>query len=420
MAISVASAYFKGLGLALKHPFMVFLKWILNLAFAALLIRPLFRLLTVDLDHSQVGRDLWTGLDLNYLLETFYRSRPALPGHLLLALLGGFLFLWLNLYLTGGILHGLQQKRGLSAKRFGQACSDRLKPMFSNLICCAVLLSAAVLVPFVAWDVFLENQYAAFPKSLLQLRIYWAGVVFIALFLFTWVARVHDFSRVLICRNTGSESAYAGLLGGIRAFFKAMGFTTRYFVSSWILWLLFTATQLLLIGLFLYSFQSTADQGPQWFWWELIPGQLLVLARIGCGLGGLAGAALFLNSRLHPRGQAPEPQAQPKAEEGVPATTGGTGAEYKPSETEADPAEKDRDEEPPADLTEIDRDEEQSADLAAMERDEEPPADPDAVYLQKGRETMARLHEASPSAGDQTETTDRPAPTDPEDPTPPR
>ena len=305
----VARAYFQGLGLALKHPALIFLKWFANLACALVIVLPLLELLGADLNHSLSGRELFQQMETMYFFEFLHKFRRQISELVGAWPIVAMLFALVSLFLTGGILEVLQRQQRPSWSELFAFCGFHFGSLLLTWILAVLLFAVVVVLPiaFLEWFV-LKMEWAG---EWLLFWCYWSGLALILLLLGSWVLRVYDYARILVCRSAdeGVRKRHT-FIGTMTLFIQAIKFTNRYHVRTFSLWILFLATNLAIFPLYAFVSPLLSPNHPLGYLQEWGMGQVTILWRITAGLAALGGQMVFMRARLET--EAAPPPAEPE------------------------------------------------------------------------------------------------------------
>lgn len=273
------AAWIGGLVLALKHPGLVALRWLLNLGTAWIIVTPVAALVASDLAGTNYDPFV-EGIDPSFLWEFYNRNREALDQ---LRRERGFwflLFMAANLAVSGGILETLQRDRIMGPQRFIEACFKRL-PFLAvafvvnlGMIWLAFLIATAIagrVVPFlpVGWHLIGWLLFFAF-----------------GLLLMSWVLRFYDNWRLLM---TQPDQAAKPVLH----FLKAFGFTVKYHIGTFAIFVFFWVIQLVVI--WMHSGFAATSQTTGWM--ALSMAQLFIIARVYVSLAHVSSMYCFLRDK---------------------------------------------------------------------------------------------------------------------------
>ncbi len=299
-----------GFWLALKHPFLIVIKWLINIGFALLLAIPLHAALSAEFDQHPDSGQLAGQVGIPALFGFMENQGEYLAGVMAYWLPLLAVFILANLFVTGGILEVYRGGRSLSGGAFLRACGHHFPTLALVSLQSGLLLAVLVLAPysFIA-DSYGRWLFDVMPNERMVILGYWIPLLIVALLLFPFVARVHGFARILACdAGDGAQGRFAR---GLASFWRALGFVFRRHWSSYALWALFVLVHLGV--LFAYRQAAPWVASDQNMLAAAGLAQLALLARIWVGLATLGGELRFLDGRLTEA--APEPvQAPPPAE----------------------------------------------------------------------------------------------------------
>ena len=157
----------------------------------------------------------------------------------------------------------------------------------------------------------IENYH---PDNLLSFKVYWFGFLLIMGLGGTWVIRVYHYTRLLVCRpyrdpETGRVADTVG------QFFKAIGFTLRYFARTFWIWAFFTLTHVALFYVQDLLYRSI-DINAWSVWMEFALGQLFMGLRIALSIAMAAAFIIFLWSQDGmPKSQEEKKPEEPEEDE---------------------------------------------------------------------------------------------------------
>jgi len=293
--MDVIRACFRGWGLALSHPFYILLRWLANLGFGLLIVYPLALLLSADLDHSVFSLQLLERMDHLYPWELAQRFGAELAGLGKTRLSFFLLFAVLGIYLSGGILSGLQSENTLTWAEFFQACAARFRALLFTALFCLIPLAVAIALPLLLAR-FLDGLHLG---EVWHLRS-WALVGILGLLCVSFVARFYDNTRLLLCRPHEPDSVPANLR-------QAFSFTARFHLQTFAIWLIFTLLHIGVFKLYAEVAPRLGFTGPFGLLIEIGALQLLILARIAVELARLGAELDYLKLRMGPPKQPDTP-----------------------------------------------------------------------------------------------------------------
>ena len=300
--MNVINAVFRGWGLALTHPSYILIRWLANLVFAILIVYPLALLLSADLDHSVFSLELLKQMDQLYPWEMAQRFGAELAGLGKTRLSFFLLFAVLGIYLSGGILSGLQRDIKLTWPEFFQACSTRFRALFFTALLCIIPLAVAIALPLLLAR-FIDSWHLG---EVWHLRS-WVAVAVLALLCVSFVSRFYDNTRLLLCRPNEPGSVLTNLG-------RSFSFTARFHFQTFAIWIIFTALH---IGAFLLYSELAPRLGFAGRFGLLIELgalQILILLRITAELARLGAELDYLKVAM---GSQKQPDAAPPPAETI-------------------------------------------------------------------------------------------------------
>jgi len=287
----ILEAWWTGWRVAFGMPGVLALKWLVNLSFAAAAALPAALLLANHLGHSAVGEEAFESLGTDIVLEFAVAALPQLRLAALAFAPIGLAYLFLNLYLTGGILHRLRAGVRQPWGEFFQSCQSNFWPLLRVGLFTA-LLAAALLGPSVyglARLVEALTEDATAPQPLVYLTwLHWVILFFLA----TWVARAYDYARIAVFLQPGGSAR--------RAFLRALAFTLRRGTKTLVLWLLLVVPAPVLAALLATTSVAGGVGTTDALCASVALGQALLLLRILGSFAALGGQMQFM-----PRAQRP-------------------------------------------------------------------------------------------------------------------
>ena len=196
--ISIWSAYTHGIRIAWEYKKVVFLLYGINLFVAYLILMPFSSMLEKALDNTTAALQLLEAFDITIFstIISEYGKGSNLVG---LILSYGFIYLLLNTFFAGGILHLLKENIEFSMKEFLTGCVIYIK-RFIKLLLLSVLFIVAVLITYILlkalFGLFTKNTVTEFwPFILIFIRILLViGMIAIINMLF-------DYAKIIIVYN---------------------------------------------------------------------------------------------------------------------------------------------------------------------------------------------------------------------------
>jgi hypothetical protein len=299
--------YGKGLATSVKSFRMIVYLWLINLAFALVIVAPLYLLVQKDFGHSLAGGRLRVG-DPAWLGEMALKYQdipPALLGGILLPAL---LFLLLYIFLNGGIIGRLaalpEQKITLAG--FLADCGKYFWRFFRVFL--AALIGYLLLFGFVfrlvsaVFKPWIDSASNELP-SIIAANLRTLVIVLI----FTIVQMYFDYVKVsLVAENSRKV---------LKVLFSSLGFVLKRFFRAWFLYLLVGVFYLVLTVLYAFVNGFFPRYGAPSFAIAVFWAQIYILLRIGIKVLFFATELTFYESQKYkaPKEQpvAAEPSIQP-------------------------------------------------------------------------------------------------------------
>ena len=173
---AIPVAWWTGSKAALGMPGILILKWLVNLAFAAAAVLPMALLLADHLGNSVVGDQAFEALGTDVLLEFAVGAEPQLRLAALASVPIALLYLLVNLYLTGGILHRLRAGLRVPWAEFFGSCNRNLSMLIRVGLLTLLLAAIVVGLPHYGLARLVErlSEEAAGPQPLFYLTwLHW-------------------------------------------------------------------------------------------------------------------------------------------------------------------------------------------------------------------------------------------------------
>jgi hypothetical protein len=285
----ILPAFVKGWTDAFHMPGVLALKWFGNLLFTVLAILLFGILLHNHLAHSAFNEIRFGKLRVDSVAEfTFANERELVLAFLPLFPVG-VIYLFFNLYITGGILDRLRSGGTYSWAQFFKVCNRYLGKLLLIAVLVSVLLIVIVFLPHVAflWGMRHLAERVSGPAPL-----FWATwFYFILLFFFmSFGLRVYDYARIALI--------FAPNRGTLQAFARGVVFPFRYGISSFLLWLALIVMPLLFLAAFVHLTVRFEPQSMSGLWLQFAFSQLIILIRIAGGVAALGAQMRFMQT-LH-------------------------------------------------------------------------------------------------------------------------
>ena len=307
--MGIMKIYGKGLAASVKSLRMIIYLWLVNLAFALVLVAPLYLLVQKDFGHSLAGGRLRVG-DPAWLGEMAlkYQDIPA-------ALLGGILlpvllFLVLYIFLNGGILGRLAAlpEHKITLAGFFADCGKYFWRFFRVFL--AALVGYLLLFGFVfrlvsavfkPWIESASNELPSIIASNLR--------TLVSVLIFTIVQMYFDYVKVSLVAEDSRKV--------LKALFSGLGFIFKRFFKAWFLYLLVGVLYLVLTVLYVSVNGLFPRYGAPWFAAAVFWAQIYILLRIGIKVLFFATELTFYRGQKYrvpteqPVAAATEPAGQP-------------------------------------------------------------------------------------------------------------
>lgn len=270
---------------AFHMPGVLTLKWFGNLLFAVLAISLFGILVHNHLAHSASNEMGFGKLRVDSVAEfTFANERELVLAFLPLFPVG-VIYLFFNLYITGGILERLRSGGTYSWAQFFKACNRYLWKLLLIAVLISVLLIVIVFLPHVAflWGMRHLAERVSGPTPLFWIR--WVYLILLFL-LMSFGLRVYDYARIALI--------FAPYRRTLRAFARGVVFPFRYGMSSFLLWLALIVTPLLFLAAFVHLTVRFEPQSMGGLWLQFAFSQLIILIRIAGGVATLGAQMRFM------------------------------------------------------------------------------------------------------------------------------
>jgi len=291
LAGGILASWWSGWKAALGMPGVLILKWLVNLIFAATALLPLALLLADHLGNSVVGEQAFERLGTDILAEFALATWPQLRLAALASAPIALVYLLVNLYLTGGVLHRLRSGFRQPWSEFFGSCHRNLSMLIRVGLLTLVLAAIVLGLSHYALARVVEtlSEDASGPGPLFYLTwLHWALLILLG----SWVARVYDYARI---------AAFLQPQGKARtAVIRAMGFTLRRGTKTLVLWLLLVLPPFL--ATLIFATTPIADEFGTMaaVWASLALGQALLALRILGSFATLGGQMRFLAATHRP------------------------------------------------------------------------------------------------------------------------
>ena len=221
------------LGLVLKRKRMIFVYYVINLAFGLMIMHPIHGALTDAAGHSLVGQHLAVKMDMDFLLEFIVKNSIAGSPMLLLVMTAGIIYLAANLFLSGGAYGVLATGDVYSARLFwenaGRYFGRFLRLFFWSLPLLGIFLCIQFIETGLVRVIWGSDPY--------QYITYWGawvktGLAYAGLLMYLMVL---DYGRIIIVLTDERKTRNAlwhALKFTFRKFFAAFGLSSVVFLAG--------------------------------------------------------------------------------------------------------------------------------------------------------------------------------------------
>ncbi len=196
--ISIWQAYISGIRMAWNYKKVVFFLYGINLVIAYLIMIPLSTVMSKALDNTTAALRLLEGLDMTTFSTIYSEFGNGLS--LASAVFGfGLVYLVLNTFFAGGILHLLKENIEFSLKEFLSGCTIYFKRFFKLLG-----ISLVLLLSLIIFYVIITLLFGIFTKN--AVTEFWPFILFfVKLFLIVCMLAMinmfFDYVKILIVSN---------------------------------------------------------------------------------------------------------------------------------------------------------------------------------------------------------------------------
>jgi hypothetical protein len=283
--VGVAAAWLAGWTASFAMPGVIVLKWLVNVVFAGAAALPAALWLRQHLGHSAAADEAFSQVGIDTAAELAYAFEAELRLAAVAVASVALIFLFVSLYLTGGILDRLRGGGERSWASFFLACNRHVGMLIRVGVLIGLLFGGVVALPYygLEWLVEWLTEDATWPAPVFYATwVHWAIVFVLA----SWVARVYDYARIVVVLFPGRNAR--------RAVLAATSFVLRHGPQTFLLWLLLTV--LPLIVLFVVA-TGPAPGGVRTMiamWLSVVVGQALVVFRITGSLAAFGAEMRFL------------------------------------------------------------------------------------------------------------------------------
>lgn len=310
--MKVFKSYIKGLGEASLRPKMVFVIWLFNAAFGALLYFRLSGLFSEAIGKSLVGERLAERMDFSFLSELLVHHGASVSGVLSVALLLAGAYFFVSIFLVGGILNTLvfrpQPESGEARRqRFAGLFFEgggRFFGRFFRLCVYSILLWIAAILILLVIVAIGRALTAEGTKEQLAFILVIVEVI-LGLFLVNLIRMILDYARIRIVTED-SRRVFVALL-------KGAGFVFRNFGKTLGLYYLLALTGVLVAGLYGFANSTFTKQSLAAVMGGFLIGQIFIALRAWLKIAFQASQLNFFRlSRGQPANQkSAEPSPSP-------------------------------------------------------------------------------------------------------------
>jgi hypothetical protein len=267
--ISIWSAYTQGIRIAWDYKKVVFLLYGINLFVAYLLLIPFSTMLAKALDNTTAALQLLEAFDIT-IFSTIISEYGRGSNLIGLIISYGFVYLILNTFIAGGILHLLKENIDFSMKEFLTGCVTYFK-RFIKLLLLSVLFMVAVLITFillkVLFGLFTKNAVTEFWPFLLNFLSILLLICMIAI-----INMLFDYAKIIVVYNDFYKifrSVKDTIMFVMMSMGKTLGLYGLYFLTS-------------LIFLYIYLYMSSLIYvtGPLTIFLFFIVSQLYMIVKM--------------------------------------------------------------------------------------------------------------------------------------------
>lgn len=275
--MNILKSYGIGVKRASSQVKMILVLWAFSLVFAGVVYFVGSGFFTGALGGSGLAESL-RQFDAGLFLEMLVHNQAPLGALFKVLVLLAFLYFWLSIFLTGGILHillsanteaGIEAGRRRFAPAFFQG-AGRYFGRFFRLEVYSLILWAAFLVFQLVFDLAARPLTADGTAEKMLYYVFWVRVG-LSFVLILFILMILDYARIIIAR-ADSRQVWRSLWKAVRFVFKRLfGTLALYYI------LLITGLGIILVYWAIHSRIPTASSATVWL--AFIIGQLFVLSR---------------------------------------------------------------------------------------------------------------------------------------------
>lgn len=227
--------------------------WLINFLFSAVVITPIYLLISKDTSRSLMAEQLSRGIDLLWLGDVIYKYKNFYPALLGWFIIPGIFFLLLYIFLNGGIIGRIAaQDEGVSLSNFFADCGKyffRFFRVFLLSIVGYIVVFGIIFKLFSAlfglWEKNASTEWPLLFSSNLKFLV--------MVLLFSIVRMFFDYVKVRLVVEDSRKSIRAALLN--------FAFIGKRFLKAWFLYLLVGLIAVIFGVIYLAVYQSLSKIG---------------------------------------------------------------------------------------------------------------------------------------------------------------
>ncbi len=274
----ILKSYITGLRQAGGRGKMVALLWIFNLLFAAVVYRLAAAFFSQAFGSSAVAEDLLHGFDTALFLEMLVHN-PGPQALVFKAMVFlGFLYFWVSLFLTGGILQVLSDPARPEgdaspaqrfAPRFFQGAGKFFGRFFRLALYSLILWAGLAVFQFLLYTAAKPLTGGGTNEKMMVIMFwFWVGS---GLVLFFFISMVLDYARISIVLSDTRRV--------LRALFRALGFVLKRLLRTSTLYAMLLLTGLAIFLLYWGIDSVIPTHSLASIWLAFAIGQIFILSR---------------------------------------------------------------------------------------------------------------------------------------------
>jgi hypothetical protein len=276
--MKILKSYGTGIKQASLQGKMVLVLWVFSLLFTSVVYFMGAGYFAGALGRSELAENLLQKFDAGLFLEMLVHNQAPLGMMFKVMAVLAFLYYWVSLFLTGGILHvllspGESVGNGLLRRRFAPVFfqgAGRYFGRFFRLEVCSLILWAAFIVFQLVFSLAAKPLTSDGTNEKMLYYVFWFRVG-LSLVLIFFICMVLDYARIIIVR-TETSRAMRSLWDAWRFVFKRLfGTLALYYV------LLITGGIIFLVYWGIHSRIPTGSLFPIWL--AFLVGQIFVISR---------------------------------------------------------------------------------------------------------------------------------------------